>query len=127
MTAYVMDSSVAIAILKQEEGYQVARPLLPKALISAVNLTEVVQHIARSGHILERIHRIIQKFPFTVIPYSQETAELAGALLSTTQSKGLSLGDRACLALGITQNLPVLTADKAWAEIELPIEVRLIR
>lgn len=46
---------------------------------------------------------------------------------ATTRQLGLSLADRACLALARQLSLPVLTADHAWAEAALELEVKLIR
>ncbi|MBW4515156.1 MAG: hypothetical protein KME11_08015 [Timaviella obliquedivisa GSE-PSE-MK23-08B] len=62
-----------------------------------------------------------------ILPFTTEQAELAASLWTTTKPLGLSLGDRACLALAITFNLPVVTADQAWEGLSLTIAVQMIR
>lgn len=44
-----------------------------------------------------------------------------------TKELGLSLADRACMALAVTLGLPLLTADRSWVEVDLPVEIRVIR
>ena len=127
MTGIVFDTSVAIAILREEPGHKEAERLLGQALISTVNLAEIASFLARSDSSLELIRSVISRFPFQIIPLSQEIAQLAGSLLQHTKKYGISLGDRACLALAISRNLPVLTVDKVWKQLELPIEVKLLR
>ena len=63
----------------------------------------------------------------TIAPLSAEDGELAAQLWLETRARGLSLGDRACLALALRLKLPALTADRAWASLKLPMKVRVIR
>ena len=123
----VFDSSVVIAILKQEVGYQNAEFFLEDALISAVNYAEVVECITRLGYANEEIKVVLQKFPFKVISLNHSLAEAIGLMSRETKKYGLSLGDRACLALAIDKQLPVLTADRVWANLDVPIEVKQLR
>jgi ribonuclease VapC len=63
----------------------------------------------------------------TIVPFDADQAEISGSLAPPTRSLGLSLGDRACLALGKTLQLPVYTADRSWSKLPMDVDVRLIR
>ena len=122
----VFDTSVVLAILNEEKGCSIGEEFMIHALLSVVNLAEVTSVLAR--HSSEAtIQKSIRPFQKAVMPYDEEAAMLTGLLVPKTQFSGLSLGDRACLALGIANKLPVLTADKTWAELNVGVEIRLIR
>ena len=127
MSAIVFDSSVLIAILRQEPGYEVGEQSLNDALISTVNLAEVATYLARNSVPTETINEALAAFPIEVVPFDQEQGLIAGCLYPACKSLGLSLGDRACLALAKNKSLPVLTADKAWLELEIDVTVSSIR
>jgi PIN domain nuclease of toxin-antitoxin system len=126
VTQVVFDASAILAILKQEPGGDIAH-YLERALVSTINLAEVTTKLIQLGYTDEDATRVVKELNLKGIPFTDNLVDITAQLIRHTRTLGLSLGDRACLALGITQNLPVLTADKAWAEIELPIEVKLIR
>ena len=127
MSAVVFDSSVLIAILRQEPGSEVGEQSLNDALISTVNLAEVATYLARNSVPPETIDRALTAFPIEVVPFDREQGLIAGCLYPACKSLGLSLGDRACLALAKSKSLPVLTADKAWLELEIDVSVNSIR
>ena len=127
MSAVVFDSSVLIAILRQEPGSEVGEQSLNDALISTVNLAEVATYLARNSVPPETIDRALTAFPIEVVPFDREQGIIAGCLYPACKSLGLSLGDRACLALAKSKNLPVLTADQAWLELEIDVSVNSIR
>ena len=60
-------------------------------------------------------------------PFTPQQAETAAWLWSHTRNHGLSLADRACLALAMDKGLPVITVDRAWARLSLDIEIRVLR
>lgn len=95
--------------------------------ISAVNLTEVATRLLDNGINETRVRATIEGLPVTIVPFDAIGAMNAALLRPLTRSARLSLGDRACLALAIKLNLPVLTADRAWAALDLPVEVILAR
>ena len=99
------------------------------ALISAVNLSEVVARLTDRGLSEEAIGRSIGLLGVPCIPFDETAAYSAGMLRPASRAAGLSFGDRACLALGRERNLPVLTADRAWSGLDLGpgIEVVLLR
>ena len=127
MSAIVFDSSVLIAILRQEPGSEVGEQSLNESLISTVNLAEVATYLARNSVPPDTIQEALATFPIEVVPFDQEQGLITGYLYPACKSLGLSLGDRACLALAKSKSLPVLTADKAWLELEIDVSVESIR
>jgi PIN domain nuclease of toxin-antitoxin system len=73
------------------------------------------------------IDRSLAFFSFEVVPFDADQAAIAAELRRTTRSKGLSLGDRACLALAVSRGTVALTTDRIWGEIDLPVEIRVLR
>ena len=127
MSKVVFDSSVLIALLQQEPGCETAENSLNDALISTVNLAEVASYLARNSVPAETIHQALAAFPIEIVPFEKEQALIAGCLYVPCKHLGLSLGDRACLALAKSKNLPVLTADRVWSNLELGISIQTIR
>ena len=97
------------------------------AAISTVNLSEVVARLAADGLPVEQVRAGIESWRLDIVEFDAELALEAGMLQPTTRRAGLSLGDRACLALARRLNLPALTADRAWANLPLGVTVQLIR
>ena len=127
MNKVVVDASAILALLNQEKGSEEISQWIGNAVISSVNLSEVVAKLAEGGVTEADIEQILANLNLEVVPFSQEQALRAGILRPLTKSLGLSLGDRACLGLGISLNLSVLTTDKVWANLNLGVEVQLIR
>ena len=92
-----------------------------------MNVTEVLSRLSDDGLTIEDASSSLDELELTVIPFSGSQAAGAAALRPTTRRFGLSLGDRACLALAIELQLPVLTADRTWSQIDLPVAVILTR
>lgn len=126
-TTYVIDSSVALATLFEEPRTEAFDIQLNAALIGAVNLAEIVTKLQDRGIADDMILVALGQLQLTIEPFDEEQAVLAGKLRSTTRSKGLSLGDRACIALAAIRGATVVTTDRAWAELDLPVPVLLIR
>jgi PIN domain nuclease of toxin-antitoxin system len=123
----VLDASALLALLHREPGHEEVARVIPDAAISAVNISEVVSKLAESGMPGEKIEEALEGLALEICDFGRELAFQAGMLRLTTRSRGLSLGDRACLALGERLNLPVLTTDRAWEDLELDVEVRQVR
>ncbi len=92
-----------------------------------MNLSEVVAKLNDKGFSAADIDRYLASIDLVVIPFDEALAVAAGRLRARTRHRGLSFGDRACLALGRSLGVPVLTADRAWADLNLGIEVEVIR
>jgi ribonuclease VapC len=128
MAGYVLDASALLVLLKGETGSErVIEALMDGAAISAVNFSEVVAKLREGGMLEEAIHESLDSLELDIVEFDTEFAYQAGLLRPLTKSAGLSLGDRACLALAQNLNLPALTADRAWDGLSLGIRVQVIR
>lgn len=127
MSGVVLDSSAVLALVWREPGAPAVAAVMPQARISAVNLAEVVQKLVDRNVDDHTVRAIVDGLGLVAEPFDADQALHAGLLRRIARPKGLSLGDRACLALGRRHGLPVLTADRVWAELDLGVEVVLIR
>ena len=123
----VLDASAVIAFLMQEKGWEQVENKLSNSIISAVNYSEVIAYFIREGHDPEAVPTLIGDCLPRIIVYDSIHAEISAKLIKKTKSFGLSFGDRACLGLGIVHTLPVLTADRAWAKINVGVKILQIR
>lgn len=127
MADWVLDASAVLAVILPEPGGDMVRPLIARSLLGAVNLTEVATRLLDVGYASAEVDRLLKRLEFTVIPFDEDLAVIAGRLRSQTRHLGLSVGDRACLALAQRERIPVLTGDRAWARLDVGVEVVLIR
>ncbi len=127
MSRVVFDASAVLALLNQEEGSDTIASLIPQAVISAVNLSEVIAKLADANIPEANIHQILKHLNLEVVAFNDQQALTAGLLRPLTKSQGLSLGDRVCLALAMALDLPVITSDRAWGKLTLNLEIRVIR
>jgi ribonuclease VapC len=123
----VLDSSALLAMLFFEPGCERIAELVPQSCMSTVNLAEVLGRLARDGRALDAALDRIEQMGIVWIDFDRELALGAAALLLPTVPWGLSLGDRACLALARLRELPAVTADRAWAQLDLGIPIEVVR
>ncbi len=123
----VLDSSALLALLLDEPGADHVRDILRSSVMSAVNYSEVIARLQDLGHSDSQIALVMSPLPLSVAPYSKTQAETAGKLRRATKTYGLSLGDRFCLALALELSAVAVTADQAWAALDVGVDVRLIR
>jgi len=123
----VLDASVLLAALNGEQGAEQAFALLVDGVVSAVNLSEVIAKLRRSGASEDDIHGILAALDCEVAPFDADQAVSAGLMLQAVRARGLSLGDRACLALARSRGVPCYTAEPAWVGLVADVDVRLIR
>ena len=124
----VFDSSAILAYFSNEPGSAVVVERMREDWsISAVNLSEVIAKIVERGGTDGQIDAAMTQLAARVQPFDAEQARAAGVLRRPTRSAGLSLGDRACLALALRLGAPVLTTDRSWAGLDLGVPVEVIR
>lgn len=128
MSRIVLDASALLALLNQEPGAQhLTVELLRDAIASTVNLAEVQTKLVREGGDPDEAWELALAPISQAEPFTSEQAKTAGTLVKQTRPLGLSLGDRACLALGIMLGAPVYTADKDWKNLKLGIPIHVLR
>jgi ribonuclease VapC len=123
----ILDASALLAMMKGEPGGVSVEAYLTEAGISSVNWSEVIQKLLAQKVVTTGLQEALGELGLTILPFTTEQAELAASLWANTKSLGLSLGDRSCLSLALTLNIPVITADKAWEGLSLPVSVQMIR
>ncbi|MGL5829009.1 MAG: type II toxin-antitoxin system VapC family toxin [Angustibacter sp.] len=123
----VLDASAILAVIHQEPGAEQVVRVLSGAWLSAVNFAEVVGKLGDAQKDPQVLRDLLTEVGVWLEPLGVLDAELAGALRGIEGGKTLSLGDRCCLALGLRLQARVLTADRLWAALDLPVEVTLIR
>jgi ribonuclease VapC len=123
----LFDSSAMLAYLYQEAGAAVVAQKLDGHVMSAANFAEVVSKMADSGMAMAFIEQQLEGLASIIAPVERADAVRAGALRPLTRHLGLSLGDRLCLATAERLQLPVLTGDRSWLQLDLPIAIDVFR
>jgi ribonuclease VapC len=123
----IADASAILALLKQESLGRVDPRRLFRATISAVNLSEVLERLCSGGLSELEADEAVAALNLQVADFDEPQARLAAYLRPQTRHAGLSLGARACLALGLRLGCAVITADRAWSRVDVGVEVILIR
>ena len=123
----VADASAILAFLMDEPGAKKVAQNLDKLLLSSVNFCEVASKFSERGMPEAEIEEVLSPFSQLVVPFDSETALIAGNMRKASRDLSLSLGDRACLALGKKLGALVYTCDAAWAKVRLGVEIEVIR
>jgi ribonuclease VapC len=122
-----------MAVLHDEDGASAVMEAIEEgSAISVVNWTEVLSKLAEGGKdpnvAAAQLRRAEgSRKALTIEPVTAADCITIARLRPVTKAQGLSLADRACLALADRLGVPALTADRKWAEADVEAEVRLIR
>lgn len=123
----VFDSSAILAFLFEEPGGDRVAERLRGGLLSSVNHCEVIERMLDRGQSIAGARANVARLQLEIVPFDAAQAERAAELRASTMPFGLSLGDRACIALAERLAAPVMTADRQWGKAALPVEIEVIR
>lgn len=126
MIENVLDASAVLAYLYSETGADKVEPLLENSIISRINATEVLTKIVHDGLTIEEAKETFDKLNLEIAEFDEKQSLKAAELRPLTKHLDLSLGDRCCLALAILEDLPAVTADKNWANLNV-CKIEIIR
>lgn len=124
---FVLDASAVLCLIRGEPGAAVVQAALPSSSLSAVNLSEVVAKMVDLGMDAALIAKVLDPLQLRAVPFDADQARESGMLRQSTRALGLSLGDRACLALAARLGATALTTDQAWAALDQVAAIRLAR
>jgi ribonuclease VapC len=119
--AVVVDATALLAVLLSEPGADKVLPVLERALVSAVNVAEVYAHLLHRGVAAELAWRSLEGLGFETCAFTADHARRAGELAG--KGRRFSFGERACVALAMTQDAVVYTTNEAWKGIGVEVEV----
>jgi PIN domain nuclease of toxin-antitoxin system len=123
----VLDASALLALIFAERGYEnVIAPARGSHIVS-VNFSEVAARIIAIDGDIARADVVVNRLEISVAPFDRQLARITAELRPKTSSIGASFADRACLAFGAQTGLPILSADKRWMELDLGLDIRMIR
>ena len=128
MAGVVLDASAVLALIRAEPGSERVEEVIGQGIISAVNLQEVIKELLASGLAMEGVETILGELRLDVRCHDRNAACAAASLYEVTKRYGRGLGDRSCMALGISLGRPVVTADREWRHISIDgLELHHIR
>jgi PIN domain nuclease of toxin-antitoxin system len=127
MTIYVYDSSALLAIILGEPGADIANANIANAMVSSVNLAEIFSRAEDKGIPVDKTEQFLVGKGVQFVDFDAKLARTVGTLRAKSRSRGLSIGDRACIALALRERATIITADRVWAELDLPCPIELIR
>ena len=123
----VLDTSAVLAVIFEESGGAGVVRMLPNSMLSAVNHAEIGANLSKRGFARKDIGRRLAGLVSVIVAFDSEQSLETIRLQRLTHGAGLSLADRACLALARLRKTPVLTTDKKWSKLRIGVDVRQIR
>lgn len=125
----VLDASALLALLRGEPGGARVGTAVGEAVLSSVNFAEVLTRLIDLGASVGSLESDLSAAGVRIVEFGAADAEIAAALRTESWARGLSLGDRACLATAVrSHDAVVLTADRAWGAVQLDgVRIVLIR
>jgi PIN domain nuclease of toxin-antitoxin system len=125
--AVVLDASALMALLNTEPGADEVEVLAADAAISAITWCEAYGKLRGRGVDSAALTANMAESGITIHSFDERDARDTGELAPLTRGAGLSLADRACLALAARLGVPAITADRAWTDLDVGVEIRCIR
>lgn len=119
----VLDASAIVAYARNEAGAQVVASRLRSArtvFVSAVNWAEAAGKLRQYGLTPTLVRHALAAADAEIVAFAEPDADAVASLARSTGSVGLSLGDRACIALALAREARALTADHLWDSLDLP-------
>ena len=126
MRKSVLDASAILAALFREPGADIVEAHYEAGIVSSVNLSEVAAKLSDRNVPGSEAQGLLAGLGLAVRPFDENLAYMAGALRDATRPYGLSLGDRACFALGLAEGVPVVTVDRKWADVSATVGVEVV-
>ena len=123
----VLDSTAILAVIFNEPGGDAVLPVLEGGLLSAVNLAEVHTRLLHRGAAADFAWRRLMEFGCEICPFDGQQARIVAELAAQVRPNHLSFGGRACLALALARKATVYTTDAAWRNLDLGIEIEVVR
>lgn len=128
MSKVVFDASAIIALFAKEKGYKLIKNHLKDAIISSVNIAEVYKYCIEVQKLTkDEARSLIKLADIKIVDFSEEQALIKAELVHKTKQHGLSLGDRACIALAMVGKHSIVTCDKIWQKIDIGLEFIMAR
>ncbi len=120
----IFDASSLIAVITKEKGYEDIKPYLPSAIMSTVNVSEVYKYCIETQDMTKDECKLMLKISsIEISPFTDEEALISASLIAHTKKHGISLADRACLALSISTGFPIVTCDRIWQKLNLDVQI----
>ena len=123
----VLDASALLCLLQNEPGANKVQSILHRAIVNTVNWSEVIQKLSIHDPDAADIRAELELTGLKIVPFSIDHAEICASLWKQAKPFGLSLADRSCLATGIDRKMEIMTTDKIWQKLELPVAIHVIR
>lgn len=124
---YVIDASALLAMLWNEDGAKIVEDNIENSILSSVNLAEIYSKMSDRNIDINQAKQLLESLGFGIFNFDSNQALLCAKLRINTKEFGLSLGDRACMALAIQENLPIITADRIWLKVDIGLKIISIR
>lgn len=124
----IFDTSAILALINLEKGHDTVRPVLDRAIMSTVNVAEVAKFlIEKESYTRENVSSLIESTLYDIIPFTTSQAITSAEIIKETRPYGLSLGDRACIALSMETGYPIYTADRIWEKLSMNLDIVFVR
>lgn len=107
----VLDASAVLAFLKRETGWDIVEPLLPGAVMSAINLAEVLAKVVDVGRDPDAVSRNLEDQGITYVEATPRQALRVATLQPQARQHDLSYADRFAVALAEEVGGELITSD----------------